>query len=168
MTTIFLDQYEGQTLAEILVMARTHRIDSLVLAMEQALEEKVAANGLGGLSEAEWTVLAIEGLEREVNNGGFHQFFGNSSQVYTAGIGDALDRIGCPQNALLARKAVGYLGISGLIDEDSVNTALDAGDERLADQLNELDKTYYQLEEPIAEMLFKFVIANRLAVTLHE
>lgn len=168
MSTIFLDEYEGQTLAELLGMARTHRIDSLVLAMEQAFEAKVTANGLDSLSEPERTILAAEGLEREVNNGGFHQFFESSSQVYTAEIADDLERIGCPQNALLARKAVGCLGIIGVVNEETIDAALEAGDERLENQLDELQMAYYQLAEPIAEVLFKFTITNRSAITLHE
>jgi len=48
-----------------------YRVDSLVLAMESALDAKDRRT----LSPEERVVLAVEALEREVNNGGYDQFF---------------------------------------------------------------------------------------------
>ena len=68
----WLDGYSGETIDELIALAGSHRIDSIVLAIEEALLRRE----LGELNEAETTVLAIEALEREVNNGGYHRFFG--------------------------------------------------------------------------------------------
>jgi len=56
-----------------------YRIDSLVLAFEQAISRKAARAGDRRLANEERVRLAVEALEREVNNGGYDQFFLNPS-----------------------------------------------------------------------------------------
>src|SRR5262245_27313086 len=92
MTDAFLDSYQGQSTEELLALDRTFRVDSLVLAFEQAIQGKSP----GSISTEELYVLAVEGLEREVNNGGYNQFFGNSSGEFTPIIETALRTIDCP------------------------------------------------------------------------
>lgn len=76
MSQDFFDGYDGQTTDELLALETTYRTDSLVLAFEAALRlEPDPAK----LSREETWILAIEALEREVNNGGYDQFFLNSS-----------------------------------------------------------------------------------------
>src|SRR5262245_13906798 len=96
MTSQFLSAYGGQTTDELLMLASQYRIDSLVLAFEQAIQAKAPAS----ISPEESFVLAIEGLEREVNNGGYAQFFYNSSGEFTSTIVAALRAIDCPKTAV--------------------------------------------------------------------
>jgi hypothetical protein len=121
---LWLDNYSGQTLDELLALTDQYRVDSLVVALEQALEKKAARPGVN-LSIEETIVLAVEALEREVNNGGFSQFFINSSCVYTPLIVDALRRIVCPVSANIAEKAIQAAGFEGLPAQDLMK-ALDA------------------------------------------
>ena len=147
-------------------MANTHRIDSLVLAMEEALEQKMDKVGPANLSTEERIVLAVVGLEREVNNGGYYQFFDNSSRQHVAEIVAALESIGCPDNAVLAAQAIAALNISPPYNESLLEATLENGGEDLEDKLSELDDKYYELEEPIAERLFDFVKANTNRISL--
>src|SRR2546421_12023246 len=78
----WLDGYSGQTVQQLIALERDYRIDSLVLAFEQAMDQKAARVGYENLTDAERTILAVEALEREVNNGGYGQFFVNSSREY--------------------------------------------------------------------------------------
>lgn len=66
--TEFLAGYSGQTTDELIALASNYRIDSIVLAFEQALDQRSLAREL--TVEESW-ILAIEALEREVNNGGY-------------------------------------------------------------------------------------------------
>lgn len=159
----FLEAYDGQSLDELLAMETTHRIDSLVLAIETALEQKAKR---GPLSPEERTILAIEGLEREINNGGYDQFFLNSSKEYARDIEAALRSIGCPQQADIAKRAVAALNIVGAITPGAIEAAQAAGGDELTDHLNELDNEYYGCEEPIADRLFSFVKQNRSKIRL--
>ena len=110
----WLDGYTGQTLEELLALTNEYRIDSLVVALEQALDQKSTRVGEDSLSYEEITVLAIEALEREVNNGGYSQFFVNSSCVYTPIIVESLRRIACPVSANITERAIKAAGFDGL------------------------------------------------------
>jgi len=162
----FLEQYGGQTLEELIAMEATHRVDSLVLAIESALDRKALDRGAATLSPEEGIVLAVEALEREVNNGGYDQFFLNSSRAYAGGIERALRAIGCPQQADIARRAVEALKIKGAVTAESVESAHSTCGDDLADVLGSLDDEYYSCDEPIADRLFAFVKANRAAIRL--
>ena len=52
-------------------------------------------------------VRLVELFEGEVNNGGFHQFFGNSTGNETAEIIQALETIGAAKAAGIVKKAAG-------------------------------------------------------------
>jgi hypothetical protein len=98
--------YSGQSAAEILACKTTHRIDSLLCALEEAIDLRQSRTPGHAPTEEERTLLAVMALEREVNNGGFDQFFVNSSRQYAPIIVSALETIGCTEVAALARQAV--------------------------------------------------------------
>jgi hypothetical protein len=162
----FLEEYGGQSLDELIAMEATHRIDSLVLAIESALDRKAVDRGAAALSPEERVVLAVEALEREVNNGGYDQFFLNSSRAYAGDLERALRAIGCPEQADIARRAVEALKIKGAVTAESVEAAHAAAGDDLSDVLGSLDDEYYSSDEPIADRLFAFVKANRAAIKL--
>src|SRR5688572_18938949 len=102
----FLDGYSGQSTDELIEMYGRYRTDSLVLAFEQALMNKMRRTSFDALSGEERVVLAIEAFEREVNNGGFDQFFFNTESPLASILVEALDQIGCHATASIARAAV--------------------------------------------------------------
>jgi hypothetical protein len=161
----FLDQYSGQTLDELIALAGTHRIDSLVLAIEAALIQRIARESTP-VAREERVILAIEALEREVNNGGFDQFFRNSSRAYTSDVVLALRAAGCPQTAAIAERAIAALQIAGELSEETLDEALDTGDEELENALLACDELYYAASEDIASALFAFVRTNRDRIRL--
>jgi hypothetical protein len=77
--------YTGQDTAQILACKGTHRIDSLLCALEQAIQ--LRQNKIPD-------VATTPEVEREVNNGGYHQFFANSSCKYALTVVHALESIG--------------------------------------------------------------------------
>lgn len=87
----WLDGYSGESVDELIVLEGKYRRGSLVLAFEQAMAQKAARAGEDSLTADERTILAVEALEREVNNGGYGQFFLNSRE-YASIIVDALGR----------------------------------------------------------------------------
>jgi hypothetical protein len=156
----WLEGYSGQSADELLALASEYRVDSIVLAFEQALQAK------SELNEAERTVLAVEAFEREVNNGGHHQFFLNTPE-YAAHIVGALQRIGCAQTAGIARRAVDLLGVSGPADVDAVAAALQAGGTRLLETLiDDCDGPFFDGSDPIADRLFEYLSRNRASIRL--
>jgi hypothetical protein len=156
-------RYSGQTADELLSLEGRYRIDSLVVAFDQALDQKAAREGDDALSPEERIVPAIEALESEVNNGGYAQFFINSSREYAPMIVEALTRIGCPRTAEITQNAIDALHLPTLSVE-AIEAAI-AKDES-GDELNACDALYFKAEEDIAGKLFAFIKANKDAFSL--
>jgi hypothetical protein len=57
----FLDSYAGQSTNELIDLEGSYRVDSIVLAFEEALQRKEI------LTQQEKVVLSVEALEREAN-----------------------------------------------------------------------------------------------------
>src|SRR5439155_6192926 len=66
----WLNGYSDQSVEQLLSLEGEYRTDSLVLAFEEAINQKAQREGMQSLTEEERIVLAVEALEREVNNGG--------------------------------------------------------------------------------------------------
>ncbi len=159
----FLDQYDSQSVDALLQLQKTHRIDSIVLAFEAALDSRKGRGEI--LSEVELTILAIEAFEREINNGGFSQFFYNSSVEYAPIIVNCLSNIGCNELAALAQQSINILNIESL-DPDLIEQRMDPDDEELEEALGELDNIFYASEETPAYALFEYIKNNRLSISL--
>jgi hypothetical protein len=157
MTSPFLESYGGQSTEELLALADTYRIDSLVLAFEQAIQAKAKP------STEEGYVLAVEALEREVNNGGYSQFFTNSSNEFAVSIESALRAINCPKTADITRDAIEALETDGDLSPEAVSEAAQ-DDEEIARRLGECDSQYFSNDEPIADRLFAWIQANKAKI----
>lgn len=161
--TPFLESYDGQSTDELIALEDKFRVDSIVLAFEVALD------GKDPLSIAERVVLSVEALEREVNNGGFNQFFVNSSVQFAPYVVESFNLIGCPQTAQLCQQAIDLLGVEDLFDSDALEDAACEADDNLMERFNALDEVYYAgAEEPIAIKLFEYIKRNSTEVSLQE
>jgi hypothetical protein len=160
---MWLDGYSGQSVDQLLSLEGKYRIDSLVVAFEQAIGQKAQRGGVQSLTDEERVVLAVEALEREVNNGGYDQFFVNSSREFAPTIVGALKRIGCKLTASITQRAIAALGVSELTSE-AIDAAMAADNEQRLAKLNRCDDLYYKNAEPIAERLFAFIKANKAGI----
>jgi len=158
-------EYSGQNTDELLALEGKYRCDSLVLAFEEAINQKAQQRGRESLTVEERVVLAVEALEREVNNGGYNQFFVNSSREFAPIIVDALRRIGCKKTATITQKALEALGTPDL-GSYAIENVIRARDEKRGAKLRRCDDSYYKSAEPIAERLFGFINANRASIRL--
>jgi hypothetical protein len=161
----WLDKYTGETVDELLALEGKYRTDSLVLAFEQAMDQKASRLGEDKLTDEERTILAIEALEREVNNGGYGQFFVNSSREYTPMIVNALHRIGCPKTAEITQRALKVVQNTPMTDEEIENGSWEENEER-QDALSECDGFYFERPEHIEESLLAFIKANRSKIEI--
>jgi hypothetical protein len=157
MTEQFLPAYGGQSTDELLALAGRYRIDSLVLAFEQAIQSKAPT----AISREESWVLAVEALEREVNNGGYAQFFINSSNLFASTIEAALRAIECPRTAEITRDAVAALNLEGEPTPAAVEKAAMAENHAVQQALARCDERYFANDEPIADRLFAWIGTNR-------
>jgi hypothetical protein len=161
----WLDGYSGQTVDDLIALEGKYRTDSIVLAFEQAIDQKAARVGDAKLTAEERTILAIEALEREVNNGGYGQFFLNSSREYAPIIVQSLRRIGCPKTAEITQKALKIVQETPITDEE-IDTGTWEENEERQDALGECDNLYFERPENVEERLFAFIKTNRTRIAL--
>jgi hypothetical protein len=162
----WLDAYAGQTTDELIALEDGYRADSLVLAFEQALMTKAVCDGVAGLTDEERVVLAVEAVEREVNNGGFDQLFTDASKALAPYFVESLEAIGADVAAKLTRLAIEALGIGDPVTVEAVDRAMQLDSEERDDSLAECDDRYYEHAGDLADPLFAYIKANRARITL--
>jgi hypothetical protein len=165
MTQLPWHDYAGESADELFTLAETHRADSIVVAFETALGQKQAKDGAPALSLPERDVLAIEALEREVNNGGYGQFFLNASE-YAGDVVHALKRIGCSTTASISERAIAALSKEPIRAPRSLEAAMEAVDDERDAELQRCDEAYFSSGEDIATGLLRYLLANRASIRL--
>jgi hypothetical protein len=152
----------GKSVDELLAITNGNEIE-FIQALEMAIQQKSERVGVDDMTEEEIIVLAVEALEREVNNGGYSQFFVNSSREYIPIIVHALLSIGCPKTAEITKSAIAAAGFQGLAPM-ALAEALDAYCGADDQELDECDQLYYRSGEYIGGKLIDFVKANKNAI----
>jgi Domain of unknown function (DUF4375) len=66
--------------------------EALVAGFREGIQEKAIQKGERALTKEERAVLTVAALEEEVNNGGFDQFFRNSSRRFAPQVADSFYR----------------------------------------------------------------------------
>ncbi len=141
--------------------------NDFVVALMEHLERKTQ-NGrdLSSLSAAERVVYVTQTLEMEVNNGGFSQFFWNSSGDYANEVVSAYQALGAEKTAGICRRALDAFGRDLPADRAEREEMLD---ELLNDEisgiLDECDRSFYAYEENLAELTYRYASENREAFT---
>lgn len=166
MTQLPWHNYAGESADDLFALSTTHRADSLVVAFETALAQKAASIGTSALTQPELDVLAIEALEREVNNGGYAQFFLNSSNEFAATVVDALQRIGCPGTASITQRALDVLPQGAALTPETLPAAMEQDDPNRDERLEECDQAYLNAREDIATALLRYLIDQRESIKL--
>ena len=114
------------------------------------------------LNESQKVLLIIENLEREINNGGLHQFYWNSSGKYAVETIDALKEIGANKTAKIVRKANSEFP-NGIVPKDRGDRweKLKIISEKSKPIWNKLDFKFYDYEDDLVELLISFVLKNK-------
>ena len=159
----WFENADGLTIADIVKLESQYRTDSLIFAIEERIMNKIDED-LNPTDE-EVVVLAVEAMEREVNNGGFAQFFSNDSWSYIPCLVECLEEIGAVKTKETADQAISTLGMSPMTESTDADEYYEKLQERLetedvAEQLEQLDSVYYGTGEDIAGLLFTFVKQN--------
>jgi len=102
-----------------------------------------------------WTV------ESEVNNGGFPQYFQNSSAETAHFVVNALDTIGAPRTAQTCSRAIDRAFPEGLpsTPEEISAVAADFSDEILK-EFDALDQEFFAYPHDLTDLLFEYVSAH--------
>jgi len=135
-----------------------HQILSNISAIIMYKEQE---HGIDSLTQKERYIYAIDGMLTEVNNGGFNQFFFNSTGELTYELVAALEEIGSTKFKSIASKAVDIFGEIPSLDEDSRYSHLEKITKE--DELrlwDECDDEFYDCDEDIESMTVAYAKAN--------
>lgn len=162
-TEKWFENADGLTVADIVKLGSQYRIDSLVCAIEERIMNKVDEDMEP--TDEEVVVLAVEAMEREVNNGGFAQFFSNDSWRYISCLVECLEEIGAVKTKKIAEQAISALGMSPMTESTDAEEYYEKLQEKVeteevSEKLEHFDSAYYQTGEDIAGLLFSFVKQN--------
>ena len=150
-------EYNGETTAELLAGKKTHRIDSILCALEWGIQGKKKK------TPEERLVLSIMALDREVMNGGFDQFFRNSSREYAPVIVKSLETVGSLRTAALTARAIETLKLER-VSRKAVDAAMAKKSATRDRKLGELDQEYFAFYEN-EKKLFAYVEKNAAHIT---
>ena len=138
-----------------------------VIALMKHLDGKAQyGDDMSVLSEAERVFYITQTLEMEVNNGGFSQFFFNSSGNFSNELVGAFTTIGANTTAAICQKAIAAFGRDIPIDRDEREEMLDELESDEIDEiLEECDDAFYAYEDNLNELNYQFVMENKASFT---
>ena len=117
------------------------------------------------LSVAERIFGIIWELESEVNNGGFHQYFWNSSGVLAPYVVDALKAIGAAAAAGIVQQALAVVGPDiSWSDDVARQTRINLLSSQAREKLNDLDQAFYVYPDDLTALLYRYVTGHRTEI----
>lgn len=118
------------------------------------------------LTIPEQVFLLIWELESEVNNGGFHQYFYNSSGALAPNVVSALKALGAEDTADIAKRALNAVdnAITSWSDDAVRRTSVNRLSSAARQILENLDQEYYKCPEDLTPLLYKYVDEHRAEV----
>jgi hypothetical protein len=101
---------------------------------------------------------SIWAVESEVNNGGFSQYFLNTSGETAGFVAEALNTIGAPRTADICRRAVSAAFPAGLPpNPEAIKLAAADFSEETEDTLEALDNEFFEYPHDLTDLLFAYV-----------
>jgi hypothetical protein len=101
---------------------------------------------------------AIWEVESEVNNGGFSQYFLNSSAESAHFVADSLRIIGAPDTAAICDRAIAASFPTGLPEsEDAIRLAASEFPDEIVEKLEALDQEFFSYPHDLTKLLFDYV-----------
>jgi Domain of unknown function (DUF4375) len=121
----------------------------------------------GALSPPERVFRAVWELEAEINNGGFHQYFWNSSGSLVPDAAGALRAIGAITMSEIVEQAVEAVGHDINWSDDSVRRAsLAALTPAVVAMLDEFDQAFFAYPDNLTMLLYKYVSEHRKEINV--
>ena len=131
--------------------------------MTERLNNKTQyGDNMSVLTEAERIFYITQTLEMEVNNGGFSQFFYNTSGNFSSELVSAFTAIGANATAAICQKAISALGRDIPADQGKRQQMLDELEsEEIDGILEECDNAFFDYEDDLNELNYNFVVKNK-------
>lgn len=161
--SLFSINASSQTGFDIDKVLKLERRDKIVTEIDTYLNKKCEyGEKVNLLNNSQKVLWIIENLEREINNGGFNQFYWNSSGNYANETIDALILIEAYKTAEIVKKANSEFK-NGSVPKDRAErqNELELIEENAEENWNNLDSEFYEYNDDLTELLITFVINNK-------
>jgi len=124
-------------------------------------------HGLTALSRLQRDALCVLNFQAEINNGGMHQYFLNSSGDFAGETPAVFRRIGAEEAARILSEANAFFGQDGPpADREARMAALLAFPKNLENRIDELTGEFYRAEDhglSLADLFNSYVLSQREA-----
>ena len=162
-SSLFFANTNAQTEFDLEKVLKIERRDMIVMEIDTYLNSKSEyGENIEKLNPSQKTFLFVENLEREINNGGFNQFYFNSSGDFSQETVNALLEIGAEKTAEIVKKANSEFK-DGTVPKDRTErqNELDLIEEKADENWNKCDSEFYKYQDNLTELLIAFVIKNK-------
>jgi len=131
------------------------------LQITDVIYEKEAAVGYDALKQAEKTVFCIDGLLREMENGGFSQLVHHDMGVRLEDTLTALEQIKSREITRLVDRLITLFAERVIPTDDDERVAVfEAIESEQTDVITSLDDAYYDTAENLVDLTLSFVSRN--------
>ena len=132
--------------------------NSILIALSESPKTKFGKEDFELQSIPRKVFSAIWAVESEVNNGGFSQYFLNSSAETAPFVEEALSAIGAPKTADICKRAIATAFPEGLpaTTYETEQAATDFSDE-IIEKLEPLDQEFFAYPHSLTDLLFAYV-----------
>lgn len=131
------------------------------IALSNLLVAREDSVGYGGLTAAERVIFCLNGLETEVNSGGFSQYFRNSTGDHATDAPAALRALGAPKIATLVEQALTVFPATPSPDQSAREAQVASLSDQAKGRLELLDAEFHRYPEPLTLLARSFVESHR-------
>lgn len=141
--------------------------DNFIIALSEYIGIKCQyGDNMAALSDPERIFYITQTLEMEVNNGGFSQFFFNSSGVFSYELVNAFHEIGAVKTAEICQRAISAFDTDIPTDRTARQDMLEAYETDEVDEiLYDCDMAFYEYEEDLTGLNYAYVLSHRESFT---
>lgn len=132
-----------------------------LLEIVDPITDKYLEAGIDQLNQHEIIVFSVWRLEAEVNNGGFRQFFWNSSGDLAEETVDSLMKLGAPETASIVQAAIANFGDHGVPkDRERRQVVLEELEQAGRLKLDSLDSEFYTYPDNLELLMYTYAQSN--------
>jgi hypothetical protein len=161
---LFFGSCNSQTEFDLEEVLRKEKRDLIVIEIDEYLNRKSDyGEKIDKLNSSQKTFLFVENLEREINNGGFSQFYFNSSGDFSQETMNALLEIGAVKTAKIVKRANSEFKTE-IVPKDRTErqNQLELIEKNAQETWNKCDSDFYEYQDDLTGLLIAFVIENKI------
>jgi hypothetical protein len=135
--------------------------NQILVLLSESEKTKIGKEDFEAQSVPQKVFSAIWVLEAEVYNGGFTQYFQNSSSETAGFIVEALGKVGASATADISQRAISVAFPDGLpMDPEAISSAVSNFSQDVQQALELLDDEFFRHPNDLTQLLFAFVSAH--------